>query len=83
LFRQFFIEAVGAYYQDWANRPERARQEARSTAYEALAARYPDDDEAQSFSALYIAGTQSQGVSPRKLPVSDLRDALRRDGAVI
>src|ERR1700686_4940640 len=55
-----YIEAVGAYYQDWANRPERARQEARSTAYEALAARYPDDDEAQIFSALYIAGTQSQ-----------------------
>ncbi len=28
--------------------------------YEALAARYPDDDEAQIFSALYIAGTQLQ-----------------------
>jgi hypothetical protein len=55
-----YIEAVGAYYQDWANRPERARQEARSKAYEALAASYPDDDEAQIFSALYIAGTQSQ-----------------------
>jgi hypothetical protein len=55
-----YIEAVGAYYQDWANRPERARQETRSRAYEALAARYPDDDEAQIFSALYIAGTQSQ-----------------------
>jgi hypothetical protein len=55
-----YIEAVGAYYQDWGNRPERARQEARAKAYEALAARYPDDDEAQIFSALYIAGTQSQ-----------------------
>jgi hypothetical protein len=55
-----YIEAVGAYYQDWANRPERARQEARSRAYEALAASYPDDDEAQIFSALYIASTQSQ-----------------------
>jgi hypothetical protein len=55
-----YIDAVGAYYQDWASRPERARQEARSKAYEALAARYPDDDEAQIFSALYIAGTQSQ-----------------------
>src|SRR6185369_2221071 len=55
-----YIEAVGAYYQDWANRHERARQEARSKAYEALAAKYPDDDEAQIFSALYIAGTQSQ-----------------------
>ncbi len=55
-----YIEAVGAYYQDWAKHPERERQEARSKAYEALAASYPDDDEAQIFSALYIAGTQSQ-----------------------
>src|ERR1700730_12757248 len=55
-----YIEAVGAYYQDWANRPERARQEARSKAYEALAASYPDDDEARIFSALYISGTQSE-----------------------
>jgi tetratricopeptide (TPR) repeat protein len=55
-----YLEAVAAYYQDWANRPERARQDARAKAYEALAARYPDDDEAQIFSALYIAGTQSQ-----------------------
>jgi tetratricopeptide (TPR) repeat protein len=55
-----YIEAVGAYYEDWANRPERARQQARAKAYEALAARYKEDDEAQIFSALYIAGTQSQ-----------------------
>ena len=55
-----YIEAVGAYYEDWANRPESARQAARAKAYEALAARYPDDDEAQIFYALYLAGTQSQ-----------------------
>jgi tetratricopeptide (TPR) repeat protein len=55
-----YIEAVAAYYEDWANRPERARQLARAKAYESLAARYPDDDEAQIFSALYIAGTQLQ-----------------------
>jgi hypothetical protein len=55
-----YVEAVGAYYQDWANRPERNRQETRSRAYEALAASYPDDDEAQIFNALYIASTQSQ-----------------------
>ena len=55
-----YIEAVAAYYQDFAARPERARQESRARAFEALAARYPDDDEAQIFSALYIAGTQSQ-----------------------
>lgn len=55
-----YIEAVAAYYQDFATRPERDRQESRAKAFEALAARYPDDDEAQIFSALYIAGTQSQ-----------------------
>ena len=55
-----YVEAVAAYYEDWANRPERARQAARAKAFEALAAKYPDDDEAQIFSALYIAGTQSQ-----------------------
>ena len=55
-----YIEAVAAYYQDFSNRSERSRQESRAKAFEALAARYPDDDEAQIFSALYIAGTQSQ-----------------------
>ena len=55
-----YIEAVAAYYDDWANRPERERQVSRAKAYEALAARYPQDDEAQIFSALYIAGTQTQ-----------------------
>jgi predicted Zn-dependent protease len=55
-----YIEAVGAYYKDFDQHTERERQAARAKAYEALAARYPDDDEAQIFSALYIAGTQSQ-----------------------
>jgi tetratricopeptide (TPR) repeat protein len=55
-----YIEAVAAYYEDWSNRPERARQQARATAFEALAARYPDDDEARIFSALYITSTHSQ-----------------------
>ena len=54
-----YIDAVGTYYQDWANRPERARQQSRAKAFEALAARYPSDDEAQIFYALYVAGTQS------------------------
>ena len=55
-----YIEAVAAYYEDWGNRSERQRQLARAKAYEELAARYPLDDEAQIFSALYIAGTQLQ-----------------------
>src|SRR5215510_892702 len=54
-----YLEAVAAYYDDFANRPERARQLTRAKAYEALAAKYPDDDEAQIFYALYLAGTQT------------------------
>ena len=54
-----YIEAVAAYYDDWANRPERTHQLNRARAFETLAARYPTDDEVQVFYALYLAGTQS------------------------
>jgi tetratricopeptide (TPR) repeat protein len=54
-----YIEAVAAYYEDWDTRPERTRQLNRARAFEALAARYPADDEAQIFYALYLAATQS------------------------
>jgi len=54
-----YIEAVAAYYEDWANRPERVRQANRAKAFEALASKYPADDEAQIFYALYLSGTQS------------------------
>lgn len=55
-----YIEAVAAYYRDFATRPERERQAARAKAYEALAQRHKSDDEAQIFFALYLAGTQTQ-----------------------
>jgi tetratricopeptide (TPR) repeat protein len=55
-----YIEAVATYYKDFATRPEKERQASRAQAYEALAKRYANDDEAQIFSALYIAGTQTQ-----------------------
>ncbi len=55
-----YIEAVAAYYKDFATRSERERQASRAKAYEALAQRYPVDDEAQIFYALYLAGTQTQ-----------------------
>jgi tetratricopeptide (TPR) repeat protein len=55
-----YVEAVAAYYDDFANKAERVRQAARAKAFEALAARYPEDDEAQIFASLYVAGTQSQ-----------------------
>jgi len=38
---------------------EARRQLARARAYESLAAKYPDDDEAQIFYALYLIGTQT------------------------
>jgi hypothetical protein len=58
-----YLEAVAAYYEDFANRPERARQLARAKAYEALAAKYPDDDEAQIFYAAVPRGN-ADGVRP-------------------
>jgi tetratricopeptide (TPR) repeat protein len=56
-----YIEAVAAYYQDWANHSESERKKARSAAFETLARTYPDDYEAQAFHALYLAATQSLG----------------------
>ena len=55
--------AAGAYWLQWRTveleQSERARVQARAKAFEALAGRYPDDDEAQIFYAVYLAGTQS------------------------
>jgi tetratricopeptide (TPR) repeat protein len=55
-----YLDAVAAYYRDFATRSERERQISRAQAYEALARKYPNDDEAQIFAALYVAGTQTQ-----------------------
>src|SRR5437867_13238038 len=55
-----YLEAVAAYYKDFATRSEKERQASRAKAYEALAQRYPTDNEAQIFFALYTAGTQTQ-----------------------
>lgn len=53
-----FLEAVAAYWDDYGTKTERQRSLARSAAYEKLAAKYPKDDEAQIFSALYLVATQ-------------------------
>ena len=55
-----YLDAIAAYYRDFATRSERERQLSRAQAYEALARKYPKDDEAQIFFALYLAGTQTQ-----------------------
>ena len=53
-----YLEAVAAYWDDYANRTERQRALARSEAYGKLAAKYPKDDEAQIFNALYLIAIQ-------------------------
>jgi Tetratricopeptide repeat len=53
-----YLGAVAAYYEDFGKKTEGARQLARAKAYEALAGKYPDDDEAQIFYAVYLAATQ-------------------------
>jgi hypothetical protein len=55
-----YLEAVAAYWDDFGNRTERQRAVARSQAYEALAAKYPKDDEAQIFNALYLIAIQER-----------------------
>lgn len=54
-----YIEAAAAYYGDWGNRSELIRTQNRAKAFEQLAARYPEDHEAQIFYALYLLATQS------------------------
>ena len=61
-----YIDAVAAYYDGFDSKSERARQEARSKAYVGLAAKYPDDDEAQIFNALYMAGTQARYIRHKR-----------------
>jgi tetratricopeptide (TPR) repeat protein len=54
-----YIEAIAAYYDHFAERSNGARMRSLSDAFEALAARYPGDDETQIFDALYLTASQS------------------------
>lgn len=56
---RMYIEAVAQYWQDFAERSHGARMKTLSDAFEQLAARFPDDDEAQIFSAIYLTATQA------------------------
>ncbi|MDP9066283.1 MAG: hypothetical protein M3O06_10510, partial [Pseudomonadota bacterium] len=53
-----FIDAVAQYYDRFAERTHGARLKSLSDAFETLAARFPADDEAHIFSALYLTATQ-------------------------
>ena len=53
-----YIDAIAAYYEGYPDQPHRARLKALADAFAALASRFPDDDETQIFSALYLTSTQ-------------------------
>lgn len=53
-----YIEAIAAFYDRFAERTQAARMRSLSDAFQALAARYQDDDETQIFSALYLTASQ-------------------------
>ena len=53
-----YIEAIAAFYDHFAERAQTTRMRSLADAFEALAARYQDDDETQIFSALYLTSSQ-------------------------
>jgi hypothetical protein len=53
-----YIEAIGAYYEKFAERSHRDRMKALAAAFADLGQRFADDDEAQIFRAAYLAATQ-------------------------
>ena len=55
---RLFIEAVAEYYERFGDRPHGARMKSLSDAFEVVAKRFPEDDEAQIFSAIYLTATQ-------------------------
>src|SRR5437763_12536286 len=68
-----YIEAVAAYYDNFADRPHPIRMRSLSDAFEKLAKQHPDD-ETQLFSAIYLIATQ---------PPSDKTFARAMQGAGI
>jgi tetratricopeptide (TPR) repeat protein len=56
---RMYLEAVAQYWLDFAGRPHGARMKSLSNAFEQLAKRFPEDDEAQIFSAIYLTATQA------------------------
>ncbi len=56
---RLFIEAVAQYYERFAERAHGARMKSLSDAFENVARRFPEDDEAQIFSAIYLTATQN------------------------
>ncbi len=56
---RMYLEAVAKYWKDYDSLPHGTRMKALSDAFEQLTIHFPDDDEAQIFSAVYLTATQS------------------------
>ena len=56
---RFYIEAIAEYYDRFGDRPHGARMKSLADAFEVVARRFPKDDEAQIFYAIYLTATQS------------------------
>lgn len=56
---RYYIEAVAEYYDRFGDRPHGARMKSLADAFEAVAKKFPKDDEAQIFYAIYLTATQS------------------------
>jgi hypothetical protein len=56
---RFYIEAISEYWDRFSDRPHSARMKSLADAFDAVAKRFPKDDEAQIFYALYLTATQS------------------------
>jgi len=56
---RYFIAAIGEYYDRYGDHTPQQRMKSLSNAFELVAKRFPNDDEAQIFSAVYLTATQS------------------------
>ena len=55
---RLYIEAIAEYYDRFGDRTHVARMKSLANAFEIVAKRLPDDDEAQIFYAIYLTATQ-------------------------
>src|SRR2546425_1025226 len=56
---RYFIEAVAEYYERFDDRSPGQRMKSLADAFDIVAKRFPEDDEAQIFSAIYLTATQN------------------------
>jgi tetratricopeptide (TPR) repeat protein len=56
---RFYIEAIAEYWDRFGDRSHGARMKSLADAFEVVAKRFPKDDEAQIFYAIYLTATQS------------------------